>query len=106
MLWTDTPDASMLPPLAAQVGLVVRPAGQIQLAGDRAVMASITNWMCSSSSTPRSAAPRVMSSRLTAAAKPFCFNFFFTLEAVMPADAVRAAPCATAVMKPASSSQA
>ena len=47
-------------------------------------IASITNWICSVKSTPRSAAPFWMSSRLTFAAKLFCFIFFFTLFAFMP----------------------
>src|SRR5690348_3274560 len=36
-------------------------------------IASISNWMCSVRSTPKSAAPRSMSSRLTLRAKPLAF---------------------------------
>src|SRR5262245_7193580 len=66
-------------PFSWHYGVLRRPSSSARWA-----IASITNWMCSSSSTPRSAAPRAMSSRLTAAAKPFCLSFFFTLLAVMP----------------------
>ena len=46
-----------------------------------------------------------MSSRLTLAAKPFAFIFFFTLLACMPASR-SGRTIAQAVMNPASSSQA
>ena len=68
-------------------------------------MASMTNWMCSVRSTPKSAAPRSTSSRLTPRAKPLDFIFFLTLLAVRSVT-----PCgrtsAAAVIRPASSSQA
>src|SRR6266567_3401228 len=47
-------------------------------------IAWITNAMCSSRSTPSSAAPLTRSSRLTPAAKPFVFIFLRTEETSRP----------------------
>ena len=69
------------------------------------LIASMTNWMCSSKSTPNSAAPRMTSSRLTPLANPFDFIFFLTLDAVRsPMPVGRRS--AVAVMRPVISSQA
>ena len=57
-------------------------------------IASMTNWMCSFNSTPKSEAPRSISSRLTVRANPLDFIFLRTLEAVksvMPAGLTSAA---------------
>ena len=68
-------------------------------------IASMTNWMCSSRSTPKSAAPRITSSRFTPFANPFVFIFFLTLDAVRsPIPVGRMS--AVAVMRPVISSHA
>jgi hypothetical protein len=54
-------------------------------AADCSCSAAMTKARCASKSTPSSAAPEVRSSRLTAAAKPVDFSFFFTDLGVMPA---------------------
>src|SRR5437016_10240088 len=48
-------------------------------------IAAMTCVMCSSSGRPSNSAPFSISSRFTAAANDFCFIFFLTLLAVMPA---------------------
>ncbi len=68
-------------------------------------IASMTNWMCSVRSTPKSAAPRSTSSRLTLRAKPFAFIFFLTLDAVRSVTPF-GRTSAAAVTRPANSSQA
>src|ERR1035437_4506318 len=70
------------------------------------LIASMQNAMCSSRSTPRPAAPLIMSSRLTERAKALSFMRFRTDLASTSASDLLGLISAVAVMKPASSSQA
>src|SRR5579859_2110911 len=69
-------------------------------------IASMQNAMCSSRSTPRSAAPLMMSSRLTLRAKALSFIFLRTDLASTSASDLLGLTSAEAVMKPEISSQA
>ena len=69
-------------------------------------IASMQNAMCSSRSTPKSAAPFTMSSRCTLRAKALSFIFFRTDLASTSASDFPGFTSAQAVMNPASSSQA
>ena len=69
-------------------------------------MASITNWMCSSRSTPSSAAPSTTSSRFTPRANALSFIFFRTERASTSCTLRDGRTSAVAVIRPVSSSTA
>ena len=80
-------------------------AGPDQQGSVRACMARMQKSMCSSTSTPISAAPRIISSRLIARANALSFSFLRTLFASTSAMLRPGFTYEHAVRKPASSSQ-
>src|SRR5918999_3695977 len=92
----DYPDRALHLPSPTCSG--VRPSSSA-----RSAIASMTNWMCSFSSTPSSSIPRWIPSRSTAAANDGCLSFLRTDLVFMPSIPV-GRTSAQAAMKPESSS--